>query len=174
MNENFQNSMNVKKISMAGMLCAMAVVGSTISIPVLGSRCAPVQHIVNMICGVVLGPYYSVMVAFIASLIRNVLGLGSILAFPGSMFGALLCGLMYKKSRNIYMALAGEVFGTAILGGLTAYPLSILFLGQVATDVAFYIYITPFLISTSVGAILSLVIIIPLKNVGIISKLNTR
>ena len=67
-----------------------------------------------------------------ASLIRNLLGLGSLMAFPGSMFGALLCGLVYEKTGNIAATLVGEVFGTAILGGLCAYPVAIYFYGAVA------------------------------------------
>ena len=105
-----------KKLCMAGILCAVAVVGSTLSVPVFGSKCAPVQHMVNVLCAVLLGPGYGVGVAFCASLIRNLLALGSILAFPGSMFGALLCGVVYWKSKNLLLTLLGEVFGTAILG----------------------------------------------------------
>ena len=67
-----------KKLCMAGILCAVAVVGSTLSVPVFGSKCAPVQHMVNVLCAVLLGPGYGVGVAFCASLIRNLLALGSI------------------------------------------------------------------------------------------------
>ena len=83
-------SNQTKKLCIAGILCAAAVVGSMFSVPVFGSRCAPVQHMVNILCAVVLGPWYGVGVAFGASLIRNLLGLGSLMAFPGSMFGAHL------------------------------------------------------------------------------------
>ena len=85
---------NTKKLATASILCAVAVVGSLFSFPVFGSKCAPVQHMVNIICAVLLGPAYGVGAAFVASLIRNLLGLGSLMAFPGSMFGALLCGLV--------------------------------------------------------------------------------
>ena len=93
---------NVRKLAVAGILCAAAVVGSLFSFPVLGSKCAPVQHMVNILCAVLLGPWYGVAAAFAASLIRNLLGLGSLMAFPGSMFGALLCGLMYRKVKKIF------------------------------------------------------------------------
>ena len=148
---------------MAGVLCAVAVAGSLFSIPVFGSRCAPVQHMVNILCGVLLGPGYAVGAAFCASLLRNLLGLGSILAFPGSMFGALLCGLAYKKTKNLLAALLGEVIGTAILGGLCAYPLAILFLGQNAGNVAFYVYIMPFFVSTAAGAGISGIVLYHLQ-----------
>ena len=157
------NKSNTKKLALAGILCAVAVVGSLFSFPVFGSKCAPVQHMVNILCAVLLGPWYGVGVAFVASLIRNILGLGSLLAFPGSMFGALLCGLVFWKTKNTWLTYIAEVFGTAILGGLCAYPIALLFMGKSAADIAFYVYIVPFLISTLGGSIISAVLIEALK-----------
>ena len=62
-----------RKLCYAGILCAVAVVGSFFYIPVFGSKCVPVQHMVNILCAVLLGPFYGVGVAFCASLIRNLL-----------------------------------------------------------------------------------------------------
>ena len=39
---------NVKKLSVSGLLCALTVVGSMFSFPVLGSKCASVQHMINV------------------------------------------------------------------------------------------------------------------------------
>lgn len=158
---------NTKKLAIAGVFCAVAVVGSLFSFPVFGSKCSPVQHMVNILCAVLLGPGYGVGVAFAASLIRNMLSLGSLMAFPGSMFGALVCGLVYRRTKNILGTLIGEVFGTAILGGLCAYPIAILFMGIGAADVAFYAYIIPFFISTAAGAIISALLIYSLKKANV-------
>ena len=84
----------VKKLAVAAVFCAVAVVGSMLSFPAFGSKCAPVQHMVNILCAVLLGPWYGVVVAFAASLLRNLLSLGTLMAFPGSMLGALVCGLV--------------------------------------------------------------------------------
>ncbi len=165
---------NVRKIAAAGILCAVAVVGSLFSFPVFGSKCAPVQHMVNILCAVLLGPAYGVGVAFAASLLRNLLGLGSLMAFPGSMFGALLCGLMYWKSKKLSLTLLAEVFGTAVLGGLCAYPVAIWFMGQSAANIAFYAYIVPFLISTAAGAILAGALIYALQKAGVLKKLQSQ
>ncbi len=165
-------SVYVKKLAASGVLCAVAVVGSLLSFPVFGSRCAPVQHMVNIFCAVFLGPGYGVGVAFAASLLRNIFGLGSLMAFPGSMFGALLCGLMFRKTQNLPLTLAGEVFGTAVLGGLCAYPVAVLLMNQDAGTLAFYAYIIPFLISTAAGAILSGAILLPLRKMGVLSRLQ--
>ena len=163
-------SEQTKKLCLAGILCAVAVVGSLFSFPVLGSKCAPVQHTVNILCAVVLGPWYGVLVAFCASLIRNLMGLGSLMAFPGSMLGALLCGIAFCKTKNVPLTLVAEVLGTGILGGLCAWPVAILFMGKSAGDVAFYAYIVPFLISTVGGAIISAFLIAALQKTGLIKK----
>ncbi len=162
----------LKKLALASMLTAVAVVGSLLNFPILGSMCSPVQHMVNILCSVLLGPWYSLGAAFAAALLRNLLGLGSLLAFPGSMFGALMCGLVYKASKSILGTCCGEVFGTAILGGLCAYPIAICLMGKSAGDIAFYAYIVPFLISTAVGAAVSAALILTLKKAGVLEKMQ--
>lgn len=146
---------STKKLTLAAVLTATAVVGSLISFPVLGSRCAPVQHMVNVFCAVLLGWRYGLCAAFTASLLRNLLGLGTIFAFPGSMIGALLSGIVYERTKKLWLTVLAEAFGTGIIGGLAAYPIAIFILGQSVGDVAFYFYVTPFLISTTCGAILA-------------------
>ncbi|MBR3507985.1 MAG: energy coupling factor transporter S component ThiW [Lachnospiraceae bacterium] len=155
-----------KKLCFAGIFCAIAVVGSMFSFPIFGSKCAPVQHAVNVLCAVLLGPAYGLGAAFVASLLRNLLGLGSLLAFPGSMIGALLSGLAYKYSKKLWLTVLAEVFGTGILGGLCAYPIAIAFMGKQAGDVAFYAYVIPFLISTAVGAVIAGVLVTMLQKTG--------
>ena len=157
-----------QKLCTAGILCATAVIGSLFSIPLFGSQSAPVQHMVNILCAVALGPWYGVGTAFCASLLRNLLGIGSLMAFPGSMFGALLCGIVYWKFKNILLTLLAEVLGTAVLGGLCAYPVSVLLMGTDAGSLAFYAYVIPFLISTAGGAVLSAFLIAALKKTGIL------
>lgn len=163
---------NTKKLALAGVLCAVAVVGSMFSFPVFGSKCAPVQHMVNVLCAVLLGPWYGVAVAFVASLLRNLLGLGSLMAFPGSMCGALLCGIVYHKTKNLLATLCGEVFGTGIIGGLLAWPVAVFLMGKAAGDIAFYAYIVPFLISTVGGSIIAGVVLIALEKNSILKKMQ--
>ena len=162
------------RLTLAGILVAVAVVGSMFSFPVFGSKCSPVQHMVNVICGVLLGPWYGLGAGFLAALIRNLLGLGSLLAFPGSMCGAFLCGLVWKYSRKLLPTLAGEVFGTGVIGGLLAYPIAITFMGVSASNVAFYAYIVPFLISTVVGSIIAGAIIFALQKNGVLNSIRSK
>lgn len=163
---------NVHKLALAGVFCAIAVVGSLFSFPMFGSKCAPIQHMVNILCAVLLGPWYGLGVAFVASLIRNLTGLGSLMAFPGSMFGALLCGLAYAGTRSLPLTLVAEVFGTSVLGGLCAYPVAILLMGKSAGDIAFYAYIIPFLVSTAGGAIIAGVLLFSLQRSGALHSMQ--
>lgn len=164
---------NTKKLAIAAVFCAVSVVGSMFSFPVLGSKCAPVQHMVNVLCAVLLGPWYGVASAFVASFLRNIMGLGSLMAFPGSMFGALCCGLVYSKTRKLLPTLIAEVFGTGILGGLCAYPVAILFMGKSAGDIAFYAYVVPFLISTVAGSVLAGILVYLLEKNGALQKMQS-
>lgn len=145
------------KLALAGVFTAVAVIGSLISIPVAGSKCAPVQHMVNVFSAVLLGPWWGISIAFCASLIRNLLGIGSFLAFPGSMVGALCCGLMYHFTRKLSLTCAAEALGTGVLGGLAAYPVARFAMGL--APAGFTVYMIPFFISTLAGSILAYVLL---------------
>lgn len=161
---------NVKKLTVTAVFVAIAVIGSLFSVPVLGSKCAPIQHLVNILGAVFLGPWYSLAAAFLASLIRNLFGLGTLLAFPGSMCGALLAGILYRYGKNLWFAYIGEVFGTAIIGGMLAFPIAAFILGN--ETAALFTFVVPFLISTVGGTILAAVITITMKKSGILERLK--
>ena len=127
----------------------------------------------GMLCAVFLGPGYGLGVAFVASLLRNLLGLGSLLAFPGSMCGALLCGLMYKKTANLPATLCAEVFGTGIIGGLLSYPIAIAFMGVVAGTIGYTAYVVPFLVSTVGGSLIAGALVLALKSSGALKSMQS-
>ena len=151
---------SVVKLVLSGMFVALAVVLSTFSIPVGGSKCFPIQHMVNVLAAVFLGPWYGVAIAFCTSLIRNILGTGTLLAFPGSMIGALCCGLVYKHTGKLTLTYIAEVIGTGILGGLLAFPVAAFIMGK---EVALFVYVVPFLVSTIGGTVIAAVLITILK-----------
>ena len=112
--------MKTRDVARATVLVALAVALSPIFIPVGVTKCFPAQHMINVIAGVILGPAYAVAIAFIAAVLRNILGLGTLLAFPGGMIGAWLAGLAYRFFRSAYAAGMGEVIGTGLLGALAS------------------------------------------------------
>ena len=163
---------NVKKLTITAGFVAIAVIGSLFSVPVFGSKCAPIQHLVNILSAVLLGPWYSMAAAFLASLIRNMFGLGTLLAFPGSMCGALLAGLLFYFLKKLPFAYIGEVFGTAIIGGMLAYPVALLFMGNKAA--ALFTFVVPFAISTVVGTIIAAVVMEILKKTGLLKTIKNE
>jgi energy coupling factor transporter S component ThiW len=84
------------------------------------------------------------------------------------MCGALLCGLLYRYSKKLALAFAGEVIGTGIIGALLAYPIAALLLSSKA---AFYGFVIPFGISSLAGAAISVVLLVSLQRAGILQKL---
>ncbi|MBQ0041959.1 MAG: energy coupling factor transporter S component ThiW [Lachnospiraceae bacterium] len=165
---------NLKKITLTALFTAIAVVGSMFSFPVFGSKCAPIQHLVNVLCAIFLGPWYGLAQAFLASLIRNLLGLGTLLAFPGSMCGALLAGLLFNlfKKKIRWFAYGGEVFGTALIGGMLSFPIAALFMGNQAATL--FTFVVPFLISTVGGTIIAIVMVEIMAKAGALKWLKSQ
>ena len=157
------------KLAMAGILIAVGVACSPLSIPVGASRCFPVQHLVNILAAVILGPFYGVIMAFLTSLIRVMVGTGTLLAFPGSMCGALICGLVYKYSKNLPLTCIGELFGTSVVGGICAYPIATLLMGK---EAALWSYILPFFVSSAGGTIIAAVLMFALKRTKVLDKVK--
>jgi len=149
--------MSTKKITISSLLIAIGVIaGNIIFIPVGVAKCFPVQHTINVIAAVILGPGYGVAIAFCISLLRNILGTGSLLAFPGSMIGVFLAGVLYKRTKSKLFAVAGEIFGTGILGGLLAFPIANFIMGK---KVGALFFMTPFLVSTIGGSLIAFFIL---------------
>lgn len=166
-----QRNDTARKLAMAGVFTALAVVGSLLSFPIAGSKCAPVQHMVNILAAVTLGPWWGIGIAFCASLLRNLMALGSLMAFPGSMVGALCCGLAYAATKNLTLTCSAEAAGTGILGGLLAYPMAKLVMGL--EPAGLFVYIVPFLVSTVAGSILAFGLITVLKKGGVLDGIRT-
>jgi energy coupling factor transporter S component ThiW len=145
--------MKTKKIALSGILIALGVsVGHIFYIPVGVARCFPMQHFVNVISAVVLGPYYAIGNALIISILRNILGVGSLLAFPGSMIGAALASVLYKKSENIKSAIIGELIGTGLIGSIVSYPVASFIMGK---EVAVFAFVIPFFVSSLSGVLIA-------------------
>lgn len=156
---------HVKKLALAGILVAVGIVCSPLSIPVGASKCAPIQHFINILSGVFLGPGYAVGMAFVTSLLRNLMGTGTLLAFPGSMCGAFLCGILYKYGKHLPYAYVGELFGTSVIGGLLSYPVAVLLMGSKS---AVFGFVVPFFISSFGGTILAVVLVTAMKKMKIL------
>ena len=145
--------MQLQKMTFTALFITIGVLSAhLVYIPVGIAKCFPVQHAINILLAVLLGTRYSVSAAFGISLLRNILGTGSLLAFPGSMFGAALAGILYKRTNHILGAILGEIIGTGLLGGLVAFPVAKYIMGS---QVGALFFVIPFLVSTTGGSIIA-------------------
>lgn len=140
------------KITLTATIAAITTITSSmIYIPVGFAKIFPIQHFANVLSAVLLGPLYALAQAFVSSILRNMLGTGSLFAFPGSMIGALLAAFLFNKTKSLAFAAIGEVMGTGFLGAMATYPIAVLLLGQEAT---LFGLVPAFLISSFTGALI--------------------
>ncbi|MFC7393890.1 energy coupling factor transporter S component ThiW [Scopulibacillus cellulosilyticus] len=160
--------MSARKLTFSALFIAIGTLTSNmIFIPIGMSKITPIQHIINVLSAVVLGPGYAVVNAFMISLLRNLLGTGSLLAFPGSMIGACLAGVLYVITKRKIFAVFGEVLGTGIIGAIASFPIAKFLLGQ---NVAAFFFVVPFLMSTVCGSLIAWVVLTALEKNRSISK----
>lgn len=137
------------------------------SFPVGIARVNPTQHFVNVIAAVLIGPWWATGIAGIIGVIRNALGVGTFLAFPGGMIGALCAGGLYRLFRKVSAGAAGEVIGT----GFIAPVVSALWVAPalMGRNIGFLALFPSFLASSLVGAVSALFALRFLRRAGIVS-----
>ncbi|MFM1653102.1 energy coupling factor transporter S component ThiW [Brevibacillus sp. B_LB10_24] len=152
---------STKRITIMAMLVAIGTISShLIWLPAGVAKAFPIQHSINVIAGILLGPGPAVIVAFAIGLLRNLLGVGSLLAFPGGMIGAFFAGYLYSRYQKTWTAALGEIFGTGVIGALLSVPVARLLLQTSAAALAF---VPPFLVSSITGAAIGLAVVAALR-----------
>lgn len=163
-------SLNTRKLTLTALFIAVNVVLSTVIVIPLGAiKAAPVQHFVNVLSVVILGPWYELAQAFLSSCIRVMFGTGTPFAFPGSMIGVLLGSLFYYVNRHLFVAAIGEVIGTGIIGSLVCIPLAWIL------NVDHFLIkplMAAFIVSSMIGASISYALLILLKRRGVLKHLD--
>jgi energy coupling factor transporter S component ThiW len=160
---------NIRKLAGCAMFAAIGVIGAAFSVPVGITRCYPMQSFINVMTAVLFGPGWAVLTAFVISLLRNILGVGTIMAFPGSLFGALLAGLLYKAKPKTLMACLGELAGTGLVGSVTVYPIAKYVMGR---KVAAFAYVLPFTAAAVVGSAAAVLAVLLLERTGALRALR--
>ena len=156
---------NTKKMVLTAMFACLAFVLSTF---VYFPTMAPFQHFVNVLAAVVLGPGYGCMSALICGLLRMMSG-RTIQAVTGAIFGPILGGWIYRKTKNIYLVWIGEVIGTGFLGAMASYPFMCWFYGLEAVSPFYYIpFYTP---SAAVGGLMGVMVYFVLKRSGLLNRI---
>ncbi len=150
----------LRKLVLTALLSTAGVLLSGLSIPLGPTRCFPFQHAINVIAGVLLGPWWAAGAAFTTSALRLALGTGTLFAFPGSIPGALAVGLASRvfRERPLWAA-AAEPFGTVLVGA----SLSAVVIAPFTNAKATFAMLGPaFLVSSISGVILGSLVLITL------------
>ncbi|KYG90504.1 MULTISPECIES: energy coupling factor transporter S component ThiW [Metasolibacillus] len=163
--------MSVRKLTVMALFVAIAVAGSMfVAIPTGIARAYPIQHAVNVVSAILLGPVPAVVIAFVTALVRIFTGTGSLLAIPGSVIGAFLAAIAYKYSHKVWLAGIGEVIGTGVIASLVAVPYAKILMGTSVTALAF---MPAFLVSSAIGAVLGVIIAVSLRNTVFAKRFET-
>ena len=94
-----QTRISTKKMVLTAMLACLAYVLNTF---VYFPAMAPFQHFVDMLAAVLVGPWYGFLAALICGILRMLSG-RTIQAVAGAVFGPILGGLIYRKTKNIWL-----------------------------------------------------------------------
>ena len=105
-----------QKLAYVGIFTALGVILGTISFPVGPTKVAPFQHFINVITGIMLGPWWASLTALFIGLLRMSFGVGTIFSIPGGIPGAFTVGVVYKVMRKDWAAFS-EPLATIFIGG---------------------------------------------------------
>ena len=159
-----KKKLNTRKMVLCALFASLAFVLNTF---VYFPAMAPFQHFVDVIAAVFLGPWWACLSAFLCGIMRMMCG-RTIQSVTGAIFGPILGGLMWKKTKNVYLVCVGEIVGTGILGALASYPLMKWFYGLDAQNPLYYIpFYTP---SAVVGGIMGVMVILLLKRAKVLAR----
>lgn len=154
-----------RKLVLAAVFAALGVMLSGFAIPVIGAKVFPFQHAINAVAAVILGPWWAAGSALVTATLRVSLGTGSLFAFPGSPFGALVVGCVYLWLRRDEAALF-EPFGTVFIGATLGALLISPFIGPAAGGLL--ALMIAFALSSIPGAIIGYLVLKALRRTGVL------
>ncbi len=150
-------------------LSMLVAIGVVISPILRVEGLCPTAHLINIVCSVLLGPWYSLLCAAMIGIIRMIfLGIPP-LALTGAVFGAFLSGVLYRVSNGkIIFAVIGEIFGTGVIGAIVSYPVMALIMGR--TGLTWMFYVPSFIAATIIGGTAAYILLKALSRNGMLLK----
>lgn len=161
---------NLLKLVVLAMLVALGVVIS----PLLRIEgMCPMAHFINIVCAVLLGPWYALLCAAMIGILRMVLMGIPPLALTGAVFGAVLSGMLYRITNGkLIFAVLGEIIGTGIIGAIVSYPVMTLLYGK--TGLTWLFYVPLFVSGTLIGGTIAYFFLIALRKNGMLKTIQQR
>lgn len=165
-----ETNRHVLRLVFLAMLIGLGVVISPI-LRVEGM--CPMAHLINITCAVLLGPWQALLCATIIGVLRMTLMGIPPLALTGAVFGAVLSGVFYRASGGrLLAAVAGEVFGTGVIGAVASYPVMEIFYGR--TGLSWMYYVPSFLCGTLIGGSIAFVLLTVLSRNGTLREFQSK
>jgi len=175
---------NIKKLALVIVFSALGVAISPFTwFVVFGTKANPTQHMINAILGVLVGPFWAAIAAIFIGAIRNMLGMGTLYAFPGGIPGGIVVGTAYlvlkrlrRSEKTRLISALTESIGTLLIGVPLALFLMAPWIGTKSIldltanqgpFLAFIIFGTGWTLSCVPGSIIGFIILAILKRVGI-------
>ena len=159
---------NIKQTAYLIVFMALAIALSPFtSFPLGIAKVNPTQHFVNVFLAVLVSTRMNVAAAAGVSLIRNAMGVGTLLAFPGSMIGAFLAGVSFTMTRRIFAAVIGEIIGSAVMAPLLSSLL--IAPGFMGKEIGFMALFPGFFLSSVSGSLLALIVLYSLEKAHVIT-----
>ena len=165
-----KNSKTILKLTSLSLFIALGVVIS----PILRFEgMCPMAHFINILCSVLMGPWYSLICAMLIGIIRMLLMGIPPIAITGAVFGALLSGVFYRLSKGkILCAVIGEVIGTGIIGAIVSYPVMTYLWGK--EGLSWLFYVPSFIAGTLIGGSIAFVFLRKLANTGMLTEIQKK
>jgi energy coupling factor transporter S component ThiW len=155
-------AISTKKLAFSAVMVAVTVVLSPFYIPLGTTKCFPAQHMVNGVAGILVGPWYAAFMALATGIIRNVLNMGTLYAFPGGIPGAIVVGLVYRYVKETDLAAITEPLGTVVIGATLS---ALIFAPMQGHSLTLYFFWVAFAVSSLPGSVLGFIIIKALRGV---------
>ena len=167
-NYSLRRKNTTRKMVLTAMFACLAFVLNTcVYFPAM----APFQHFVDVLAAIFIGPWYACCAAFLCGVMRMLCG-RTIQAIAGAVFGPILGGLLYRKTKSIWLTFLGEVIGTGFVGAMVSYPLMKWFYGLDVQSPFYYIpYYTP---SAVVGAGMGVAVALILSRTGLLKHMQQQ
>ena len=163
-----KNSQSLLKLVVLSMLVALGVVISPL-LRVEGM--CPMAHFINIVCSVLLGPWYSLLCAAVIGILRMTLMGIPPLALTGAVFGAFLSGVLYRLSKGkLVCAVLGEVIGTGVIGAIASYPVMTYLMGR--EGLSWLFYVPSFTCGTLIGGSIAFFFLRKLIDNGMLAKMQ--
>ena len=152
-------------------LALMIAIGVVISPILRVEGMCPMAHLINIVCSVMMGPWYSLVCATLIGIIRMMFMGIPPLALTGAVFGAFLSGMLYRVSGGrMIFAVVGEVIGTGIIGAIVSYPVMAFLMGRGGLSLMFSV--PSFICGTLIGGSVAFIFLKYLNKAKMLVKMQ--